>query len=273
MKISFETNAVSLERRTSRAWFPQLSHTPWFDGTILMNDLGIHIGNRYGIKQHHIEEVLHWFFVRLESYSGSIGGQTGIRVVSALLAGLRKDKEFSWESKGLRDSRHRFVILAYLASDYESVLLAEALFHFWSQGMQLIGQIESSNHFPDWKKGLDKVLELLENPTEMDVGALPMIPHANLHRGRSPRALALPWLGHRARSLPAIRRRHNPDMRPAIPAYPGSSWTSPMISPIGYPRNDYFEELNNLQYQQSEMSMKLDNVDGKLDFLLAGYYY
>jgi hypothetical protein len=46
-----------------------------------------------------------------------------------------------------------------------------------------------------------------------------------------------------------------------------------MISPVGYPRDDYFEELNNLQYQQSEMSMKLDNVDGKLDILLAGYYY
>jgi hypothetical protein len=61
-------------------------------------------------------------------------------------------------------------------------------------------------------------------------------------------------------------------MRLASPSYPSSAWTSPVILPIGYPRDDYLEELGNLQYQQSEMNMKLNNVDGKLDLLLASYY-
>jgi hypothetical protein len=45
------------------------------------------------------------------------------------------------------------------------------------------------------------------------------------------------------------------------------------MSPVGYPHAGYFDELGNLQYQQEEMNMKLNNVDGKLDILINGMMY
>ncbi len=254
-------------------WFPQLAHTPWVDGNSLVDNLETHINGRYGIKELQIEQTLLKFFGRFGSHSGFVEEQVQMRVAKFLSALLTKDMQNAWQSKGLRDSRHTFLVLAYLSVDYSSPLLGETLLCFWTQAMQWISGKESAKYAGDWHKAVEKITELMEEPTAMSLAPLAMIPYAGLHRGRSPRALALPWAGHRARSLPAMRRRHNPDMRLAIPTYSSSTWASPMISPVGYPRNDYFEELDNIQYQQSEMNMKLNNVDGKLDLLLAGAYY
>jgi hypothetical protein len=45
-----------------------------------------------------------------------------------------------------------------------------------------------------------------------------------------------------------------------------------MMSPVGYPHAGYFDEVGRLQYQQEEMNMKLDNVDGKLDVLIQNMW-
>jgi hypothetical protein len=270
MKINVGFDTVNVDGSTFRAWFPQLSYMSGFDGD-LVEDINTRIGGRYGITREDIEHTLLAFFKQLEYRLVSLEGQTRIRVVGFLMNQVQKDMQEVWKARGLRKSRHMFVVLAYLASEGQSIYLAEALIRFWSQGTRYLMQ-ESQQYHGDWRKALEKIRELMEGPPNLRLEALAMIPYAEMHRRRSPRALALPWLGHRARSLPAIRHRHNADMRLASPSYPSSAWTSPVISPIGYPRDDYLEELGNLQYQQSEMNMKLNNVNGKLDLLLASYY-
>ncbi|KAG9195265.1 hypothetical protein G6011_00385 [Alternaria panax] len=270
MKIDIGYDQIDVDGRSFRAWFPQLSYMSGFDGD-LVGEIMNRINGRYGITKYDIEWTLVELFKKLGQNFGFLEGQTRTRLVGALMSQVKKDMQEVWNAKGLRSSRHMFIILAYLASDGQSVQLAEALHQFRSQGMQYLMQ-DSPKYHGDWHRAFEKIRELIEGPPNADLGALTVIPFAGLHHRRSPRALALRWPGHRARSLPAVRHHHDPDMRLAIPSYNSSVWTSPMISPVGYPRNDYFEKLDNLQYQQSEMSMKLDNVDGKLDLLLAGYY-
>lgn len=260
---------IHVDTGTISAWFPQLVYTHKIDGTGIVHHLASRISVRYGITTEHIRRTLSELFTGLGRYPGYEKEQTQMRIIQVLVTKLVTDDEYAHLSKGFRGSRNTFITLAYLASDYESVLLAEALSLFLAQGVQLI-QKELPRYVRDWQKAAKKIREVMEEPATMDFEPFAMVPHAGWHRGRSPRALALPWPGHRSRSLPAIRRRHSPDMRLAIPTYPSSGWASPMISPVGYPRGDYFDELQNLQWQQSEMSMQLSSVDGKLDFLLAG---
>ncbi|KAH6868517.1 hypothetical protein BKA58DRAFT_459381 [Alternaria rosae] len=273
LKIAFNGHrSIPIDRRTLSAWLPQLSWIQRMDGDDLVDELESRIQDRYGISRHHIERTLSELFRRLGQHSGFDERQTQMRLVHDLSNLLMIDSRTVSHSRGLRSSRYMFIILSYLAAEQGSVLLAEALYYFWLQDQYLISQ-ESSAYDEDWVKALAKVREAMEGPATMNFEPFAMVPHAGWHRGRSARALAPPWRGHRARSLPVIRRRHSPDMRLAIPTHPSSGWASPMISPVRYPRGDYFNELQNLQWQQSEMNMQLSSVDGKLDFLLAGGIY
>jgi hypothetical protein len=273
MKIIFDAHRpIRIHDTTMYAWFPQLADSQSVDGFWLAESLQSRIQGRYGISSYDISETLRELFIRLGRNPGFGEDRTQMSILQTLLQELKRDVKTAWHTKGLQGSRHAFVILAYLASEHESVLLAQALLQFWQHGGHHI-QKESRRYLPDWQKALQKIQEVLQGPTTMDIEPLAMMPYVLPHHGRSRRALALPWHGHRARSLPAMRRRRSPDMRLAIPTYPSSGWTSPVMSPVGYPRGDYFEELDNLQNQQSEMSYQLNNVDQKLDLLLAGGYY
>jgi len=273
MRITFGGHrSVYVDDNTAYAWFPRLLRMPMVSGHELVSNLEDSIRDRYGIKNSDIQDTLYQLFRGLGKYRGYVEHQTQMGIIQVLCSQLATDARISYYSRGLRGTRHMFVILAYLAVDQESLLLAETLLRFWLQAVQTT-QTESRKHQGDWWKAVRKIQEMMEEPATMDFEPFAMVPHTGWHRGRSARALALPWPGHRARSLPAIRRRHSPDMRVAIPAYPSSGWASPIMSPVGYPRGDYFDELQNLQWQQSDMGMKLDSVDGKLDVLLEGIGY
>ena len=271
MRIIFSgRHQIQINNEIISAWFPQVAHWRKIDGSGLVYNLQSRIQTRYGITHHQITKTLYNFFNELARYRGLDEEQTQTCVLQVLLAQLRTGAKSHWHTDGLRDSRHTFIILAYLASAYESDLLAETLAQFGIEGMRQI-QKELPRYLRDWHKAAEKIREVMEGPTAMDLEPFAIMPYAGFRRGRSPRAL--PWPGHRARSLPAIRRRHSPDMSLAIPTYPSSGWASPMMSPVGYPGGDYFDELQNLQWQQSEMGMKLNSVDGKLDVLLEGFGY
>lgn len=272
MRIKFSgLRPITVDRQTFSAWFPQLSGMHGIDGDELVEDLDTRLQHRYGIPSRMIEYTLSELFKKLGHYSCFDSGQKQKRLIQELWTQLVKDvKNVYHSSKGLRSSRQMFITLSYLAADHASILLAEALAQFWVHFESLISQ-ESPTYRGDWARALAKVQEALEGPTTRNLEPFAIMPYAGYHRGRARRAL--PWPGHRARSLPVIRRRHSPDMSLAIPTYPSSGWASPMMSPVGYPGGDYFDELQNLQWQQNDMGMKLDNVDGKLDVLLGGLGY
>jgi len=268
MRITFGGHrSVQVDDVTAYAWFPRLLRMPMVSGYELVSNFEDSIRDRYGIRNSDIQDTLYQLFRGLGKYRGYDEHQPQMGIIQVLCNQFTADARTTY-TRGLRGTRHMFVILAYLAVDQESLLLAETLLKFWLRAVQMT-QTESRKHQGDWWKAVRKIQEMMEEPATMDLEPFAMIPYAGYHRGRTPRAL--PWPGHRARSLPAIRRRHSPDMRLAISAYPSSGWASPIMSPVGYPGGDYFDELQNLQWQQSEMGMKLDSVDGKLDVLLGGY--
>jgi hypothetical protein len=250
------------------AWFPGMRHQPWLmNENHIVESLYDHLSNRYGVKKSEIELTLHKLFEQME-YDGNPYdypyGETRHIVAQALVLQLNLDfNSFNgFPGKGLRRSRHAFVILAYLASYCESSLLAEVLINFWILCQQGIKQSEYPGYLQDWFRALQKIQEMAAGPAHMDHG---------WPRGRAARHLAIPFPGHRARSAPP-RRRRSPEMRLIMPAYPGSAWTSPTMSPAMIQPNGFFDEVGMLQYQQEEMNSKLDNVDGKLNFLIQGMY-
>lgn len=139
MKINVGFDTVNVDGSTFRAWFPQLSYMSGFDGD-LVEDINTRIGGRYGITREDIEHTLLAFFKQLEYRLVSLEGQTRIRVVGFLMNQVQKDMQEVWKARGLRKSRHMFVVLAYLASEGQSIYLAEALIRFWSQGTRYLMQ-------------------------------------------------------------------------------------------------------------------------------------
>jgi hypothetical protein len=257
-----------VDTRVLGAWFPGVRNPPWdlreHDVVDCLND---HLNSRYGIRKDEIEQTLHQLFGRMEYLGNSYDhrhGETRDRVAGVLFKLLDTDFRYygGFMTKGLRHCRHAFVILAYLALEYGSPLLAEVLKNFWLYCQQGIAQNEVPVYLPEWYMAWEKIQEMMAGPGQMGLA---------WHRGRAPRHLALPWAGHRARSAPP-RHRRSPEMRLLMPAYPSSALTSPMMSPVGYPHAGYFDEVGRLQYQQEEMNMKLDNVDGKLDVLIQNMW-
>jgi hypothetical protein len=261
---------VWVDTVTLCAWFPGLRNEPWRlkETSHVVECLYEHLYSRYGIRKFEIEETIYQLFCQM-GYMGNPynhrHGETRQRVTRVLFELLASDFQSLGvlAAKGLRHSRHAFVILAYLALDYNSPLLADVLMQFWAPCQQGITQSEHPVYLQEWYRALEKIQEMMAGPGQMGF-AWP--------RGRAPRHLALPFPRHRARSAPP-RHRRSPEMRLVMPAYPSSALTSPIMSPVGYPHAGYFDELGNLQYQQEEMNMKLNNVDGKLDILINGMMY
>ncbi|KAF1940008.1 hypothetical protein EJ02DRAFT_445748 [Clathrospora elynae] len=233
---------------------------------------------RYGIRKPQIRQTLQLLFERLGDTLLPMYGETRICVAAELTNLLKIDfQSGGLSSKGLRNAREAFVILAYLAHEWESVMLAGALMHFWVMCMHGIMHQEHRGYLQDWHKALGKIQELgpegmVQGPPHMPGSPLATIPYTPWNHGRMQHPSALPWPVHRARSAPAARRRHSPDMRLALPAAANSAWTSPMMSPVGNQRAGYFDDIDNLQYQQQEVKMKLNDVNYKLDLLVEQFY-
>jgi hypothetical protein len=263
---------IHVDGRAFLAWFPDILREHGYgsiNGSAVVNLLYLRLKPRYRIPKDTIRYAFHQLLIQLRYHFSQGHGETRMRV-SMILGQLLKQDVFSGgfvEPEGLIRARHSFVVLAYLAHECNSFLLAGALMQFYSEAQPMITRDHADYLVREWQPALRKL---------EDMGAEDMMPEPPLvsfwPQGRAPPRLALAWPGHRARSAPP-RHRHSPDMRLALPAYPNSAYTSPMMSPVGYPHAGYFDELGNLQYQQQEMNMKLDNVDGKLDVLINGMMY
>ena len=200
-----------------------------------------------------------------------------MRITQALAKQLEADIEATWNiGKGFYRSRHCFIVLAHLANENDSILLAGALLEFWHMCKQDIMSGDQDHLSTGWYRALSKLEELgpdgmVHGPAHIGLEAFALLPHGGWHRGRTPRRMAgLPWPDNRALSAPVIRRHHSPDMRIGLPNFPSSAWTSPLISPE-FLRANYFDDINVLQYQQEEVKMKLDKIDRKLGYLTGEY--
>jgi hypothetical protein len=198
-------------------------------------------------------------------------------------------------------SRAQFLVLCFAASLAHSSRLAKVLITFLSEFMPDILEAESPVNLHEWASGIRELQGLVSDVNLYrlqqqlagfgnhiankwrnhgyyhDAQAAMMRafmeaqqnPYLHCHRGRAPLAIGSPasWYP-RARSLPLVRRRRSRDMRIELPIIPSSAWTSPVMSPVGYARGNYFDEMENLQFQNVEMNAKLDNISDKVDMLV-----
>jgi len=257
---------MRVNAHTFHAWFPTTMRQPhggWMNVDTVIDEAEEYFSGRYGITRRYIERTLHLLFESFASSHGTLRGATRMNLVQQLLIQMQNEAQnYPWAPKDLRFVRHAFTILTYLAFQFDSDLLAKALRTFWSQAKTIVGQCEQPHHSEEWYRAAAEI-DQLEDP----------ILCAGWPRSRASRTLELPWSRHRARSAPAVRHRHHPpEMRITIPTLTSSAWASPIISPVAFSRVDYVDDFEKIQYQQQEMSMKLNNVDEKLDLLMTGLF-
>lgn len=263
---------VHVDGRAFHAWFPDILREYRYgpiNGADIVNSIWLRLRTRYNIHKNTIRLAIRALFEQYKYPFSQGHGETRMRVSMILAHLLSQDVATGGllNDEGLIQARYSFVVLAYLAYEFNSFLLAGALMQFYSEAQPMIIRDHAEHLIREWQPALRKLEEMDAEDMMPDPPLMPFWP-----RGRAPPRLALAWPGHRARSAPP-RHRHGPDMRLALPAYPNSAYTSPMMSPVGYPHAGYFDELGDLKYQQEEMNMKLDNVDGKLDMLLMQNMY
>lgn len=274
VKIHFGRRSLRVDVAAFRSFFPTMPMNAWgIQSERLVDVLNAHLSGRFGITRYHIEKTLEQFFEILGGPFSSHGeGRTRLRVIAALERMLGAECVSSYaQPNGLQATRHAFIIFAYLALDFESALLAQALSCLWIGVAQTVRNCERTMYLHDWKKVQEKIQEVvntLANPVHTGVRDLPAFPFTPWPRGRAPRNLAAPWPGHRAQSAPGARHLRDGNIRVVIPSLTSSTWTSPMMSPGRYA----FDGLSNIRYQQQEMNNKLENVDEKLNWLIRHPY-
>ncbi|RMZ71812.1 hypothetical protein GMOD_00009149 [Pyrenophora seminiperda CCB06] len=247
----------------------RVPHSGWINVETVVEDIEDHFSGRYGISRRQIERTLHLLFETFAPSHAPLRGATRINLVQQLLAHMQSEAHNAlWApARDLRFVRHAFIILTYLALHFDSDLLAKALRAFWCQAEPIVCQCEQPHHGEEWYMAAAK-LDQLGGPS-------PNPYHTAWPRSRAPRTLEMPWPSrpHRARSAPAVRHgHHHSDMLLHVPAFTNSAWASPILSPVTYPRVDYMDDVDTLQYQQQEMSWKLDKVDKKLDVLMTAFF-
>lgn len=258
---------MRVDAATFRAWFPTmmlpLHRGAWMSVDSVVDEIDDHFSGRYGITRRQIERTLLLLFEVFKPHHGPLRGESRWNLKNELLSRLRNEAQsHPWAWKDLRSTRHTFIVLAHLATDHASELLIDALSSFWPQAQPIVEQYEQPHQRDEWYRAAAKVEQLGDPHT-----------YAGWPRSRASHTLGIAWPGHRARSAPAVRHgHHHPEMRLTMPTFTNSAWASPMIAPVTFPRVDYPDDLENIQYQQQEMSVKLDNVDEKLDLLMTGFF-
>lgn len=257
-----------------RNWFPAvpLARALYVDGKGMVQDVYGQLSSRYDISKSAVLHTLQLLFRHLEVHFLHAHGETRLRVATTLADLLTRDLRTVWKSKGLYHTRQAFVILAFLAEGYESVLLAGALLEFWFSHVPALVQDHEEYHW-QWQTALRKLNGV--GPDGMvglsaHAGLAPLVtmPHHDWQRGRLPGRAGIPWVDNRALSAPVTRYGGRPNLHLTLPISTDSAWTSPIMSPAQFPTTEYLDNISRLQWQQEEVNAKLDNIDSKVDRLL-----
>ncbi|KAH7359840.1 hypothetical protein BKA66DRAFT_426618 [Pyrenochaeta sp. MPI-SDFR-AT-0127] len=243
----------------------------WVNGRDLVENLYERLHNRYDINKHSIRQNLQLFLEHFQQHYFPVEQDIRIRITERLAQLLEVDLRVSgWIGKGLQQARHAFVILASLAQDYESTLLARALMDFWSGCMPTVLQNEKSEYSLEWQRAFQKLQQLgsdrsFGEPTQIGLGALATLPYAARHRGRDIHR----WSGwnYRALSAPVTHRRRSPDFR--IPRYGDAviAGTPPLLPPARLLDAAPFEEIETLAWNQRQMAHELLNMKQEIENL------
>jgi len=253
IKIHLGQKQIWVDAQTFRAWFPKQRSGHSIQGDLWVQKLHNYFNGHFGIRKEVIQKTLERFFGILGPYAQHGNGETRHRVRQVLRHYLDQEcLNNAYRPKDLQCLRHTFVILVQLARKFESSLLAEALSTFWDHTKSKINRHEKSEYLADWKKEAEKIQE----------------PYAV-----SPLATPIQQRHGQARPAPAVKYgRHKVNFRLEVPAFANPAWAPHAIAPVRYRRDEYFDKLNKIQYQQREMKETLENVNGKLDRLVRGAY-
>lgn len=260
--IDFDQHgAIGVEAGVFHSWFEPQRYmlSPFLvDGSEIVDFLYTYLHNRYNIDRTTIRVTLWTLFGYLNPPVSHIPGETRIRVASALVDAFYDDFIAGIWPDQFRRSRRCYIILAYLAKEWESVLLAGAMREFWSACGSTIA-MHDPLYSHEWKTARKQL------PGLWDDGMVHR-PERTVHRGRTPSRWPRDWRGYRELSLPAIKLKPGPESQVAISGSSSLPWSSPM--PVGFPITNYFDDIDQLKWQQHAMNNKLDTMDQKLDLML-----
>jgi hypothetical protein len=306
VRINFDSDQISLNRSTFVEWFPGYEDYIQLGKRIDVGDIvvrlkgDIHEHAGIHLPSDSVEKVLRRTFeaLRWNHFAGGWPPGSPNEQLKKRMADVLQQEKYDGT---LHRSRAQFLVLCFAASLAQSKRLAKVLASFLSEYMPDVLEAESTTHLHEWVFGIQQlqglVLEIhlyhllqrlagfgnhmahkwrnhgyYHNAQAAMMRAFmeaQQNPYLHHHRGRAPLAIGGPagWYP-RARSLPLVRRRRSRDMRIGLPMLPNSAWTSPVMSPVGYARGNYFDEMENLQYQNVEMNAKLDDINEKVDMLV-----
>ncbi|XP_014556493.1 hypothetical protein COCVIDRAFT_99793 [Bipolaris victoriae FI3] len=253
IKVRLGQKQIWVDAQTFRAWFPKQKSENSIQGDLWVQRLHNYFNSHFGIRKEVIQKTLERFFGILGPYAQHGNGETRHRVRQVLQHYLDQEcLNNAYRTKDLQCLRHTFIILVQLARKFESSLLVEALSTFWDHTKDKINRHEKSEYLADWKKAAEKVQES--------------------HEIR-PLAASIQQRHGRARPAPVVKYgRRKVDFKLEVPVFANPACAHPVIVPVRYRRDEYFDKLNKIQYQQREMKETLENVNGKLDRLIRGAY-
>ncbi|KAL6704227.1 hypothetical protein ACN47E_008395 [Coniothyrium glycines] len=218
MLITFgPSDDIRVDHEALSSWFPAISLLGYsqhhISGKTMAKQLHNRIDSRYQISKSAVEQALCLLFKQFHRHPFAHHGQTRTRVIIALQDQLREDFQEGLQWTGLVRSRHNFLVLAHLAKDQGSHLLAGALLEFCMRNqMQL--KNERDRYIKHWKTALSMLQSLgpagmLAMPSFPGFDTVAMLPQGGWLPGQPHHQAALAWPGDRAISAPVTRHRAN----------------------------------------------------------------
>lgn len=258
-----------LDTETFATWFPinpGTSHNGYIDGGWFTDQVSDRVRDRFNISTEKVRTVIKMLFDRIGHDSFYRHGDPRARLALDLRAALNSDIDNPVWGEGLSRSRRRFVVLAYLARQTHSAILAGVLVDFCLQHMHEIRRREDDHYLTqEWLFVFKKIEHLASHHAPPGYW-----PGADLDR---PRILFEPDLllpNSRPLSAPGIiRRRHSshhlvPVGRELMIRHSPTMTPGPMLEVPA------IHQIRAMQYNQERMAHQLRNVQQDIALLKFG---
>ena len=284
-----------------RKWCPvlidQLNSSPIINGESLVHSIesGLALCTSKPFNERTTKKALKKLFQHWGTERSSYQQPRTRALLHESMTELLQDDIDTRNSWGLGHSRHRFMVYCLLARDTRSANLAETMITFFQDRVSEILKNEKHRFLMEWYYGMVELRSLIPGQTICEVVRAaasmsdtsrqgwqgwnkqdPLVEWILFQLGLSKQHDALPDLSSRGRThWPNQLKRIGGSRASSLPSTTSrsgqqvgfSSWNQPTgaLSPVW---SNFVDKVNQLQWHQEEMNLKLDSIDRKLDCLL-----